>query len=53
MQLSLASTAPVVTDFVREFDRVFGAAEKLEEVKPPGTKPAASSSEAGPPTATV
>ena len=53
VQLSLASTAPVVTDFVREFDRVFGAAEKLEEVKPPGTKPAASSSEAGPPTATV
>ena len=34
VQLSLASTAPVVTDFVREFDRVFGAAEKLEEVKP-------------------
>ena len=53
MQLSLASTAPLVTDFVREFDRVFGAAEKLEEVKPPGTKPAAASGEAGPPTAAI
>ena len=53
VHLSLASTAPVVTDYVRESDRVFGTAEKLEEVKPPGTKPAAPSGAAGPPTATI
>ena len=45
--LTLSSTAPSVTDFVRDFDRVFGAAEKLEEAKAPGTKPAAASSSAG------
>ena len=44
MQLSLASNAPVVTDFCREFDRVFGSAERLEDANPPGVKPAAVSS---------
>ena len=45
--LALASTAPVVTDFDREFERVSDAAEKLEDAKPPGTRPAAASSSAG------
>ena len=57
VQLSLASNAPVVTDFCREFDRVFGSAERLEDANPPGVKPAAVSSGAAqgsaPPTATI
>ena len=57
VHLVLASSSPVVTDYSREFDRVSGSAERLEDANPSGSKPAAVSSGArqasAPPTATV
>ena len=57
VHLVLASSSPVITDFSREFDRVSGSAERLEDANSPGAKPAAASSGAAqapaPPTATI
>ena len=55
LRLAVASGAPVVVDFVRDFEAVFAGASALDDVKPPVPKAAAASSSArqGPPTSTV
>ena len=55
LRLAVASDAPVVTDFVRDFEAVFAGATLLDEFKPAAPKGAAASSSArqGVPTLTV
>ena len=55
LRLAVASDAPVVTDFVRDFEAVFAGAALLDEFKPAAPKGAAASSSArqGVPTLTV
>ena len=55
LRLAVASDAPVVTDFVRDFEAVFAGASLLDDAKPPASKGAAASSSArqGVPTLTV
>ena len=55
LRLAVASDAPVVTDFVRDFEAVFAGASLLDDAKPPAPKGAAASSSArqGVPTLTV
>ena len=55
LRLAVASDAPVVTDFVRDFEAVFAGASLLDDAKPPAPKGAAASSSArqGAPTLTV
>ncbi|CAE7521007.1 unnamed protein product [Symbiodinium microadriaticum] len=48
VQLGLAPNAPITADFLREFQKVHEAAERLEDAKPPGVKPAAATGSAGP-----
>ncbi|CAE7297016.1 pol, partial [Symbiodinium sp. CCMP2456] len=38
LHIAVASGAPVVTDFVRDFDRVYSGASALDDAKPPGPK---------------
>ena len=55
LRLAVASDAPVVTDFVRDFEAVFAGASTLDDAKPPAPKGAAASGSArqGVPTLTV
>ncbi|CAE7685788.1 pol [Symbiodinium sp. KB8] len=55
LRLAVASGAPVVVDFIRDFEAIFAGASPLDDVKPPAPKGAAASSGArhGPPTSTV
>ena len=46
LRLAVASDAPVVTDFVRDFEAVFAGAALLDEFKPAAPKGAAASSSA-------
>ena len=55
LHLTVASGAPVVVDFIRDFESVFAGASALDDAKPPAPKGAAASSSArqGPATLTL
>ena len=55
LRLVVASGAPVVVDFIRDFEAVFAGASALDDVKPPAPKGAAASGSArqGTPALTV
>ncbi|CAE7896597.1 pol, partial [Symbiodinium necroappetens] len=55
LRLTVASGAPVVTDFIRDFETVFSGGSALDDAKPPAPKAAAASSSArsGPTTLTI
>ena len=55
LHLTVASGAPVVSDFIRDFEDVFSGGSALDDSKPPAPKAAAAASSArsGPPTLTV
>ena len=55
LHLTVASGAPVVVDFIRDFETVFAGASALDDAKPPASKGAAASSSArqGPPALTL
>ena len=46
LRLAIASDAPVVTDYVRDFEAVFAGASTLDDVRPPAPKGAAASGSA-------
>ena len=55
LHLTVTSGAPVVVDFIRDFETVFAGASALDDAKPPAPKGAAASSSArhGPPALTL
>ena len=55
LRLAVASDAPVVTDFIRDFEAVFAGASTLDDAKPPAPQGAAASGSdrQGVPTLTV
>ena len=56
LHLAVASGAPVVADFIRDFDRVLSGASALDDAKPPAPKAAAAASGSArqaPPSSTV
>ena len=55
LHLTVASGAPVVTDFIRDFETVFSGGSALDDAKPPAPKAAAAASSArsGPTTLTI